>query len=112
MKSMRLMPVVVFLAAAAHAEGDAGALAAQLKGVKVTLAQGLKASTAKGKPISAKFEVENGKLQLCCLLGHCELPRTQLRHRGDQGGFRWALRGRIGGGHLGQDTARFTARRR
>ena len=64
MKPIRSMLVVVFIAAAAHAESDAGALAAQLKGVKVTLAQGLKASAAKGKPISAKFEVENGKLQL------------------------------------------------
>ncbi len=47
-----------------RAEGDPAALAAQLKGVKVTLAQGLKASAARGKPISAKFEVEDGKLQL------------------------------------------------
>ena len=61
---MRSMLLVLFVAAAAHAEGDRGALAAQLKGVRVTLTQGLKASSAKGKPISAKFEVEDGKLQL------------------------------------------------
>ena len=35
-----------------------------LKGVKVSLKQGLIASASKGKPISGKFEVEDGKLQL------------------------------------------------
>jgi len=39
-------------------------LAHALKGVKVSLKQGITASTAKGKPISAKFEVEDSKLQL------------------------------------------------
>jgi uncharacterized membrane protein YkoI len=58
------MLLVMFVAAAVRAEGDPGDLAKQLKGVKVTLTQGLKASAENGKPISAKFEVENGKLQL------------------------------------------------
>jgi len=40
------------------------ALAEQLKGAEVSLERGLAASAAEGKPISAKFEVENGKLQL------------------------------------------------
>jgi hypothetical protein len=48
----------------ARGEGDPTALAAQMKGLKVTLAQGLAASASKGKPISAKFELEEGKLQL------------------------------------------------
>jgi len=39
-------------------------LAAALKGVKVSLEKGLVASEREGKPISAKFEVEDGKLQL------------------------------------------------
>ena len=64
MNPMKSMVLAVLVAMATRAEGDAGALAAQMKGVKVTLAQGLKASAAKGKPISAKFEVEDGKLQL------------------------------------------------
>jgi hypothetical protein len=42
-----------------HAE-----LAKALKGVKVYLEKGLSASESQGKPISGKFEVENGKLQL------------------------------------------------
>ncbi len=50
-------------AAGAEEEGRAG-LAAALKSVKVTLGQGLAASASAGKPISAKFEVEDGKLQL------------------------------------------------
>jgi hypothetical protein len=39
-------------------------LASLLSGVKVSLQQGLMASEKEGKPISAKFEVEDGKLQL------------------------------------------------
>jgi uncharacterized membrane protein YkoI len=42
-----------------HAE-----LAKALAAAKVSLGQGLTAATATGKPISAKFEVEDGKLQL------------------------------------------------
>ncbi len=42
-----------------HAE-----LAKALKGARVSLEQGLSASERKGKPISGKFEVEDGKLQL------------------------------------------------
>ena len=45
-------------------EGDPAALAAALKNIKVTLQQGLKASERQGKPISAKFEIEHGQLQL------------------------------------------------
>jgi hypothetical protein len=42
-----------------HAE-----LAKALKGVKFSLEKGLSASESQGKPISGKFEVEDGKLQL------------------------------------------------
>ena len=42
-----------------HAE-----LAKALKGAKVSLEKGLSASESQGKPISGKFEVEDGKLQL------------------------------------------------
>ncbi len=42
-----------------HAE-----LAKALKGVKLSLEKGLAASESQGKPISGKFEVEDGKLQL------------------------------------------------
>src|SRR4051812_5204600 len=64
MNSMKLMMLAAFVATAAHAEGDAAALGKELKSAKVTLAQGLKAAASAGKPISGKFEVENGKLQL------------------------------------------------
>jgi Peptidase propeptide and YPEB domain len=49
----------------AWAEGaDEAALAAAMKNASATLQGGLKASEAQGTPISAKFEVEDGKLQL------------------------------------------------
>ena len=62
--SAALASAVLLCNASAHAEGDTAALAGQMKSVKVTLHQGLTASSSKGKPISAKFEVEDGKLQL------------------------------------------------
>jgi len=58
------MAAALVYTASAHAEGDAAALAGQMKGVKVSLEKGLTAAAAKGKPISGKFELENGKLQL------------------------------------------------
>ena len=45
-------------------EKESAELAQALKGAKVSLKQGLVASASKGKPISGKFEVEDGKLQL------------------------------------------------
>src|SRR5215469_5882860 len=44
--------------------GDDAALAAAMKNAAATLQGGLKASEAQGTPISAKFELEDGKLQL------------------------------------------------
>jgi hypothetical protein len=53
------------LFAPAWAEGgDTAALAAAMKNATATLQGGLKASEAQGTPISAKFEIEDGKLQL------------------------------------------------
>jgi hypothetical protein len=55
------------LAATAQAADEAqqrAELAKALKGAKVTLVNGLRASASQGKPISGKFEVEDGKLQL------------------------------------------------
>ena len=51
-------------AEAAEAAKNAPALAAALKDATVSLEAGLRASEAEGKPISGKFEIEDGKLQL------------------------------------------------
>jgi len=51
-------------ALAAEGAAKAPALAAAMKGAKISLARGLKASEKEGKAISAKFEMEDGKLQL------------------------------------------------
>src|SRR5215467_2411283 len=62
-----LVTAIGFLGAAtfpAWAEGDPAALAAAMKNSSATLQGGLKASEAQGTPISAKFEIEDGKLQL------------------------------------------------
>ena len=45
-------------------EADSAALAAAMQNASATLQGGLKASEAQGTPISAKFEIEDGKLQL------------------------------------------------
>src|ERR1700746_96980 len=44
--------------------GDEAAWAAAMKNASASLQGGLKASEAQGTPISAKFEIEDGKLQL------------------------------------------------
>jgi hypothetical protein len=63
-----LVATIGFLGAAiapAWAEGgDSAALAAAMKNATATLQGGLKASEPQGTPISAKFEIEDGKLQL------------------------------------------------
>jgi hypothetical protein len=45
-------------------EGNPAALAAAMKSASATLEGGLRAGEAQGTPISAKFEIEDGKLQL------------------------------------------------
>jgi hypothetical protein len=63
-----LVAAIGFLGAAvvpAWAEdADPAALAAAMKNASGTLQGGLKASEAQGTPISAKFEIEGGKLQV------------------------------------------------
>lgn len=65
-----LLPLVVSLVLVLSSglgwagESDEKELARALKGAKVSLKQGLVASKSKGKPISGKFEVEDGKLHL------------------------------------------------
>jgi hypothetical protein len=51
-------------AIAAMSDKEKAELAPVVAGAKVTLEQGLLTSKKNGKPVSAKFEVENGKLQL------------------------------------------------
>ena len=69
----RAVPLILVVAALgffgaaitpAWAEGDPAALAAAMKNATATLQGGLRASEAQGTPISAKFEIEDGKLQL------------------------------------------------
>jgi hypothetical protein len=45
-------------------EGESGALAKALPEASVSLEQGLKVGASAGKPISAKFELDDGALQL------------------------------------------------
>src|SRR5262249_39435886 len=45
-------------------ESNPAALAAAMKNATATLQSGLRASEVQGTPISAKFEIEDGKLQL------------------------------------------------
>ena len=52
------------LCSAWSAEQDDAALIKAISGAKVSLQQGLTASEREGRPISAKFEMEKGKLQL------------------------------------------------
>jgi hypothetical protein len=63
-----LVATITFLGArvvpACAEGGDDAALAAAMKDATATLQGGLKASEPQGTPISAKFELEDGKLQL------------------------------------------------
>jgi len=59
-----LATVCLFSAPVTLVRAEDAALAAALKDTTVTLQGGLKASEREGTPISAKFEIEDGKLQL------------------------------------------------
>ncbi len=60
-----VIPVICpSITARADEKSEQTALAAALKDTKVTLEDGLKASAREGTPVSAKFEVADGKLQL------------------------------------------------
>ena len=67
-RSLKLVaPLALFMLAITPVRAeiaDPATLAAALRGTSVTLQDGLKASEREGKPISAKFEIEDGKLQL------------------------------------------------
>src|SRR5437016_10874584 len=63
MRSFLIATFVVSCALSASAEEKSG-LAANMKDATVSLERGIAASKAEGVPISAKYEVENGKLQL------------------------------------------------
>jgi hypothetical protein len=70
----RAVPLVLLIAAIGFwgaataptwaAGGDPAVLGAAMQEAKATLQDGLKASEREGTPISAKFEIEDGKLQL------------------------------------------------
>src|SRR5215468_3675400 len=51
-------------AVAAESDAERAELAKALASAKVSLTSGLSAAATAGKPISAKFETEDGKLQL------------------------------------------------
>ena len=63
MRSFLIATFVVSCALSAIADEKSG-LAANMKDAKVSLERGIAASKAEGMPISAKYEVENGRLQL------------------------------------------------
>src|SRR5260370_19629371 len=56
--------VAIAVRAEESSEKGSGELAEALESVKVSLDDGLRASEAQGTPISGKFEIEDGKLQL------------------------------------------------
>jgi len=56
--------ILAAVALSSRAEDNPGALAKALPEASVSLDQGLKASEREGKPISGKFELEEGALQL------------------------------------------------
>jgi hypothetical protein len=65
--ALLLLLVVAWLAVpagAAMSDKEKAEVAALVASAKVTLEEGLKTSKKSGKPISAKFEIENGKPQL------------------------------------------------
>ena len=56
--------ILIIASLSSWAEDNSAALAKALPQANVSLDQGLKASEREGKPISAKYEIENGALQL------------------------------------------------
>ena len=59
-----LLPVHAIWAQQKGDDKEHAELAKALKGAKVSLEKGLAASESQGKPISGKYEIEDGKLQL------------------------------------------------
>lgn len=63
MRSLFIAGFVALIAVPGFAD-EKSDLGPNLKGAKVSLEKGIVASKTKGKPISAKYEMEDGKLQL------------------------------------------------
>jgi len=63
MRRFLIATLVAAFALSASAE-EKSDLAANMKNAKVSLERGMAASKSKGTPISAKYEIEDGKLQL------------------------------------------------
>ena len=61
---MAFATVLTLASFSARAEDDSAELAKALSAASVTLEKGIKASEAEGKPISGKFEIADGALQL------------------------------------------------
>src|SRR2546430_8785373 len=64
------------LSASAEEKSD---LAANMKNAKVSLERGMAASKSKGTPISAKYEIEDGKLQLSVYTARSEEHTSELQ---------------------------------
>ena len=69
MTRLKMLPIAMFglmtlLSGPVSGAEDEQALIKSLGSAKVSLAQGLTSSQREGQPISAKFEMEDGKLQL------------------------------------------------
>ena len=62
--SLLAVALWAFPAGAEMADKEKAELAGAVSGTKVTLEQGLTTSKKNGKPVSGKFEIENGKPQL------------------------------------------------
>src|SRR5207245_9203725 len=66
--TLRATPATLVLSPAVRAQQPPGeeraALAKAVSGARVSLEKGLAAGATEGRPISAKFDVEDGKLQL------------------------------------------------
>ena len=61
---LAVLGIVVLGAPVIAEDANPAALATALQDAQATLEAGLTASEREGKPISAKFEIEDGKLQL------------------------------------------------
>ena len=62
--AIAVIAILAAVALSSRAEDNPGALAKALPEASVSLDQGLKASESEGKPISGKYELEDGALQL------------------------------------------------
>jgi len=62
--AVAVIGILAAVALSSRAEENPGALAKALPEASVSLDQGLKASESEGKPISGKYELEDGALQL------------------------------------------------